>query len=70
MPPTSYVPILLEDLFDFSQHYWVRHHQRTGCCSLNKELEVYNLLDADLPGEEGAEVPVDDMAGEILTFHV
>ena len=69
-PLTHYSPVALEDLFDFSRDYWVKHHQRTGCHSLNEELEIYNLLDADLPGEEGAEVPVDDTAGEILTLHI
>jgi len=36
---------------------------------LRDELEVYNLLDADFPGEEGAEVAIDDTAGEILTLN-
>ena len=67
---TQYPPVPLEHLFDFSRSYWVKYHQRTKCRSLNEELEVYNLLDADLPGEEGAEVAVDDTAGDILTLHV
>ena len=54
VPLTQYLPVPLEDLFDPSRHYWGRHHQRTGHRSLDKELEVYNLLDTDLPGEEGA----------------
>ena len=62
--------ISLEDLFDFSRVDWVPHHQRTGQRSLREELEVYNLLDTDFPGEEGVEVPIDDTAGDILTLHV
>ena len=61
-------PITLDELFDFSRTFWVKHHQRTGRRSLDEELEVYNLLDADLPGEEGGEVAIDDMAGDILTL--
>jgi len=37
---------------------------------LDEELEVYNLLDTDLPGEEGAEVAIDDTAGDILTLNI
>jgi len=62
--------ISLEDLFNFSQVDWVPCHQRTGRCSLKDELEVYNLLYADFPGEEGAEIVTDDTAGEILTLNV
>ena len=61
-------PITLDELFDFSRTFWVEHHQRTGRRSLDEELEVYNLLDADLPGEEGGEVAIDDTAGDILTL--
>jgi hypothetical protein len=67
---SQYPPIRLEELFDFSRGHWVPHHQRTGRRSLSEELEVYHLLDADLPGEEGIEVAIDDTAGEILTLNV
>ena len=30
-------------------------------------MEVYELLDIDFPGEEGAEVLIDDTTGDILT---
>ena len=60
--------VSLEDLFNSSRVDWVPHHQRTGKRSLNDEMEVYNLLDADIPGEEGAEVAIDETAGEILTL--
>ena len=66
----STTPVLLDDLFDFSRVDWVPHHQRTSRRSLDDKLEVYNLLDADLPGEEGNEVGIDDTAGEILTLSV
>ena len=66
---TSNLPISLEDLFDFNQDYWVSHHQRTSHCSLNEEMEVYSLLDADLPGEEGTDVAIDDTTGEVLTLN-
>ena len=64
------LPVQLEDLFDFTRSYWIRHHQRSGRRSLNEELEMYNLLDMDLPGEEGAEVAIDDTIGDILTLQV
>ena len=67
---TTYPLISLDELFDFSRDYWVRYHQRTGHRSLNEELEVYNLLDADLPGEEGIEVAIDDTVGDILTLNL
>ena len=54
----------------FSQVDWVLHHQRTSHCSLDDKLEVYSLLDVDLPGEEGNDVGIDDTAGEILTLSV
>ena len=63
-------PVSLEELFDFSRVDWVPHHQRTSHRSLSDELEVYNLLDADLPGEEGVEVAIDDTTGDILTLNV
>ena len=62
------LPVQLEDLFDFTRSYWIRHHQRSERRSLNEELEMYNLLDMDLPGEEGAEVAIDDTIGDILTL--
>ena len=68
--PMTHPPVSLEELFDFSQDYWVTYHQKTGRRSLSEELEVYNLLDTDLPGEEGAEVAIDDTTGDILTLNV
>jgi hypothetical protein len=65
---SRYPPIRLEELFDFSHHHWITHHQRTGHHSLTEELEVYHLLDTDLPGEEGSEVAIDDTTGGILTL--
>ena len=61
-PSNPLIP--LEDLFDFSQDYWVEHHQRTSRRSLSDEMEAYSLLDTDLPGEEGLEVAIDDTVGE------
>ena len=66
---TSNPPISLEDLFDFNWDYWVSHHQRTNRHSLNEEMEVYSLLDADLLGEEGTDVVIDDTTGEVLTLN-
>ena len=63
----STTPVLLDDLFDFSRVDWVPQHQRTSRRSLDDELEVYSLLDVDLPGEEGNDIGIDDMAGEIIT---
>ena len=57
------MPVPPGDLFDFSQH------QRTSRRSLGEEMEVYSLLDIDLPGEEGTEVAIDDTAGEALVLN-
>ena len=59
--------ISLEDLFNFSRDDWLSHHQRSGKHSLSNEMEIYELLDIDFPGEEGAEVLIDDTTGDILT---
>ena len=32
-------------------------------------MEVYSLIDTDLPGEEGAEVVIDGTTGEFLTLN-
>ena len=61
--------VSLEDLFDFSRFDWLPHHQRTGKRSLSEEMEIYDLLDADIPGEEGAEVEIDETTGDILTLN-
>jgi len=62
-------PVSLRDLFDFTQDYWVEYHQRTSHRSLNEEMEIYSLLDTDLPGDEGTEVAIDDTTGEVLTLN-
>ena len=67
---SQYSPIQLEELLDFSCDHWITHHQRTGHCSLIEELEIYHLLDTDLPGNGGSEVTIDDTAREILTLSV
>ena len=66
----STTPVFLDDLFDFSRVDWVLQHQRTSRRSLDNELEVYSLFDVDLPGEEGNDVGINDMAGKILTLSV
>ena len=60
----------LEDLFDFSRDDWLPHHQRVGKHSLSDGMEIYELLDADFPGKEGAEVTIDQMTGDILTSNI
>ena len=66
---TTNPPISLEDLFDSNWDYWVAHHQRTSHCSLSEEMEIYSMLDVDLPSEEGAEVAIDDTAVKALTLN-
>ena len=66
---TTNPPISLGDLFDSNRDYWVAHHQRTSRRSLSEEMEIYSMLDVDLPSEEGAEVAIDDMAVKVLTLN-
>ena len=62
--------VSLEDLFDFFRFDWLPHHQRAGNShSLNEEMEIYDLLDADIPGKEGAEVEINETMGDILTLN-
>ena len=70
-PPQETVntPVSLEDLSDFTRDNWVAYHQRTSRRSLGEEMEVYSLLNTDLPGEEGNKVEIDDTAGEVLTLN-
>lgn len=49
-PPTS-VKVLLKNLFDFSNAYWVRADARISKRSLDNELELYQLLDLDAEGD-------------------
>ena len=60
--------IKLTDLFDFSSSEWVERLQAVASRSLDKELEVYELLEFDAPGEEGSEDEiVDETVAEILS---
>ena len=46
------------------------HHQRACKHSLSDEMEAHELPDADFPGEEGAEVTIDETTGDILTLNI
>ena len=56
----------IQSLFDFSCSHWVEVYLRSSICSLDKELQLYKLLDLDADGEEDADVDVDDDTGDVL----
>ena len=44
--------VLIKDLFNFNDEYWVKTVESWGMRDLNAELEAYGLLDLDAEGEE------------------
>ena len=60
-------PISLADLFDFGNVYWVNLYNSYAQKYLAEELALCELLNQDAATDEGVEVDVDEMTGEILT---
>jgi hypothetical protein len=58
--------ISLRGLFDFDNDYWVNLYDRYARNYLTEELTLCELLNQDSATDEGAEVNVDEMTGEIL----
>ena len=49
---------------------WIELLKAVASCSLDKELEVYELLDSDAPGEEeNRDVVVDETIVDILSSY-
>jgi hypothetical protein len=51
--------VSISKLFDFTKAHWVSKHERSASRSLNEELELYELLDLDAPGEEDVDLEID-----------
>jgi hypothetical protein len=57
---------LAKMLFDFTKKSWIPLHELTASRSLDEELELYELLDLDAPGEEGINVEIDHTLESVL----
>jgi len=62
----SEISIKISDLFDFSKTHWVSLHKRSASHSLDEELEFYELLDLDAPGEEDINLDMDQALDSVL----
>ena len=58
--------ISLSDLFDFNNDRWVNLYDGYARSHLKEELAVCELLNQDAATDEGVEVDVDEMTGDIL----
>lgn len=59
-------PISLESLFNFNTSHWINLYNECAQKHLADELELCELLNQDAATDEGAEVDVDEMTGDIL----
>ena len=59
-------PIPLKDLFNFNNSHWIDLYNGHARKYLAEELALCKLLNQDAAAEEGAEVDVDEMTGNIL----
>jgi hypothetical protein len=62
----SHISIEICKLFDFNKSHWVSMHERSASRSLDEELELYELLDMDAPGEEDVNLEVDNTLDSVL----
>ena len=62
--PISVVPI--QTLFNFNWSHWVDMHTRSAIRSFDEELQLYEMLNLDVEGEEDIGVDVDDDTGDLL----
>ena len=62
----SDIMIKIADLFDFTKKFWISSHERTASRSLDEELELYELLDMDAPGEEDINIEIDHTLDSVL----
>ena len=58
--------IPLKHLFDFQNNGWVDLYDGYARRHIKEELALCELLNQDAATDEGAEVDVDEMTGEIL----
>jgi len=62
----SVISIKIADLFDFTNRTWIGLHERSTSRSLDEELELYELLDADAPGDSDINVEIDPALDSVL----
>lgn len=62
----SDISVEIANLFDFTKKSWIPLHERTASRSLDEELELYELLDLDAPGEEDINIEIDHALDSIL----
>ena len=62
---SSLIPLV--DLFNFDVSHWINLYNKPAEKHFTEELELCELLNRDAATEEGAEVDVDEMTGDILT---
>ena len=62
----SQITITVCELFNFENNNWVLPHKCSASCSLDEELELYELLDLDAPGDEDVHLEVDEVLDSIL----
>ena len=62
----SVISIKIANLFDLKNRGWIPAHERTASRSLNEELQLYELLDKDAPGEEDMNVEIDPALDSLL----
>jgi hAT family C-terminal dimerisation region len=56
--------IKITDLFNFGNEYWINHTKKYATRGLNEELEMYDLIEADV--EDGAQPELDGMMESLL----
>jgi len=68
MSPVEWIsgPISLENLFNCNTLHWVNIYNQRAKKYMADELELCELLNQDTATDEGAEVDVDEMTGDIL----
>jgi len=60
-------PVSLKELFNFGDNHWVNFYGGYARKCLDEELALCELLNQDTVMDEGAEIDVNKMTGEILT---
>jgi len=63
---TSIISIKIADLFNFTNRAWIPMHERSASRSLDEELELYELLDVDAPGDDDINVEIDPALDSLL----
>lgn len=66
-PSNGSISIKLTNLFKSDNPHWTAFQQRSAVGSLQDELEAYELLDLDAPGEDDLDFDIDPAIENILT---